>query len=129
MAPSRAWRPDGKAPPPACWRKPDRIRYRSPKTSARPARQGARAPVFRYLYRVPLLLVHIVVFLPLILLLMLPPFGRIGAPADPLEHRVVRWWSAAFMWIFGFRLQRYGEPLPGAVLLVANHVGWVDICM
>ena len=85
--------------------------------------------MFRYLYRVPLLLVHIVVFLPLILLLMLPPFGRIGAPADPLEHRVVRWWSAAFMWIFGFRLQRYGEPLPGAVLLVANHVGWVDICM
>jgi len=98
-------------------------------TSARSARHGGVARVFRYLYRVPLLLVHIVVFLPLILLLMLPPFGRIGAPADPLEHRVVRWWSTAFMWIFGFRLQRYGEPLPGAVLLVANHVGWVDICM
>src|SRR5690606_41610466 len=121
MAPAGPGRTGGKATPPACWRKPDRIRYRSPMTSARSARHGGVARVFRYLYRVPLLLVHIVVFLPLILLLMLPPFGRIGAPADPLEHRVVRWWSTAFMWIFGFRLQRYGEPLPGAVLLVANH--------
>ncbi len=116
--------PDG-----ARWRKPDRIRYRERMTSPRPARQGGVARVFRYLYRVPLLLVHIVLFLPLTLLLMTPPMGRMGGAADPLEHRIVRWWSGWLMWIFGFRLQRYGQPLPGAVLFVANHVGWVDICM
>lgn len=87
------------------------------------------ARVFRYLYRAPLLLVHIVLFLPLILLLMLPPFGRLGSADDPLEHRVVRWWSSGLVWIFGFRLQRYGQPLQGPVLFVANHVGWVDISM
>ncbi|KRG42903.1 acetyltransferase [Stenotrophomonas pictorum JCM 9942] len=98
-------------------------------TFPRSAGHGGVVRVFRYLYRVPLLLVHIVLFLPLILLLMLPPWGRLGAADDPLEHRVVRGWSTMFMWIFGFRLQRYGQPLPGAVLFVANHVGWVDICM
>ena len=98
-------------------------------TSPRPARQGRVARAFRYLYRVPLLLVHILLFLPLILLLMTPPFGRLGTAADPLESKVVRWWSGGLMWIFGFRLHRYGQPLPGAVLFVANHVGWVDISM
>jgi len=98
-------------------------------TSPRPARQGRVARALRYLYRVPLLLVHVLVFLPLILLLMTPPFGRLGAAADPLEHKVVRWWSGGLMWIFGFRLRRFGQPLPGAVLFVANHVGWVDISM
>lgn len=111
------------------WRKPDCIRYRARMKSPRPARQGGVPRVFRYLYRVPLLLVHIVLFLPLILLLMLPPFGHMGGPANPLEHRVVRWWSSGLMWIFGFRLHRYGQPLPGPVLFVANHVGWVDISM
>ncbi len=33
------------------------------------------------------------------------------------------------MWIFGFRLVQMGAPLPGAVLFVANHVSWVDICI
>ncbi len=98
-------------------------------TSPRSARRGGVARVIRYLYRVPLLLVHIVLFLPLTLLLMTPPLGRLGSAADPLEHRIVRWWSGWLMWLFGFRLQRYGQPLPGPVLFVANHVGWVDICM
>ena len=33
------------------------------------------------------------------------------------------------MWIFGFRPVQMGAPLPGAVLFVANHVSWVDICI
>jgi len=84
---------------------------------------------FRYLYRVPLLLLHVSVSLPVILLLMHPPFGKIGAANDPLEYKVARWWSGVLMWIFGFRLHRYGQPVPGAALFVANHIGWVDICI
>lgn len=96
-------------------------------TSPPSVRQGDVARVFRYLYRVPLLLVHVLFFLPLILLLMTPPWGRLRVGGDTLEGWVVRRWSGALMRIFGFRLQCYGAPLPGPVLFVANHVGWVDI--
>jgi len=85
---------------------------------------------WRYLYRMPLLVLHVTLCLPITLLLMQPPFKTIAsASGDPLEHKVVRWWSGGLMWIFGFRLQRFGKALPGAVLFVANHVGWIDICI
>ncbi|MGV8959737.1 MAG: lysophospholipid acyltransferase family protein [Stenotrophomonas sp.] len=93
------------------------------------AHPGGVARVLRYLYRAPLLLIHIVLLLPLILLLMTPPWGRLRVGEDTLEGWVVRQWSSGLMWIFGFRLHRYGTPLRGAVLFVANHVGWVDISM
>jgi 1-acyl-sn-glycerol-3-phosphate acyltransferase len=38
-----------------------------------------------------------------------------------------RWWSGALVRCFGFRVRRVGEPLPGAVMFVANHVSWLDI--
>ena len=46
---------------------------------------------------------------------------------DRLDHRAIRWWSGTLMRIFGFRVRRYGTPLPGAALFVANHVSWIDI--
>lgn len=85
---------------------------------------------FRYLYRVPLLLVHVVALLPLVLLA-----GAVPAPlapsvrGRPLKHFAINAWSSGLMRIFGFRLHREGTPLPGAALFVANHVSWVDICM
>ena len=83
--------------------------------------------VVRYLYRLPLLLLHIVLMLPLTLLAMMPPWGRLRVNGEPLEELAVRLWSGGLMWVFGFRLQRHGRPLDGAVLFVANHVSWVDI--
>jgi len=97
--------------------------------SPAPASRGGVARVCRYLYRVPLLLVHVFVFLPLTLLGMLVPADRLRVGGQPLACKVVNWWSAGLMWIFGFRLVRIGQPLPGAVLFVANHVSWVDICV
>ena len=81
----------------------------------------------RYLYRVPLLAWHVVVDLPVVLLLMLPPWGRISVQGEPLEHRVIRLWQGGLMRVFGFRMRRSGTPLPGATMFVANHVSWVDI--
>lgn len=82
----------------------------------------------RYLYRVPMLLWHAGVDLPLVLLLMLPPWGRLRLPGgESLEYRVIRAWQAGLMRVFGFRMRRSGTPLPGAVVFVANHVSWVDI--
>lgn len=83
----------------------------------------------RYLYRVPLLLLHLLLGLPLVLLAMLPPWRDWHVAGVRLEERAVRCWSGALLWLFGLRVRRHGQPLAGGVLMVANHVSWVDIEM
>ncbi|RYE87670.1 MAG: 1-acyl-sn-glycerol-3-phosphate acyltransferase, partial [Oxalobacteraceae bacterium] len=90
---------------------------------------GGPGRAFRYLYRVPLLLVHILVLLPLVLLSMVPLWSGIRVDGLRIEHLAIRLWSAGLMRIFGFRLRRIGTPLPDPVMFVANHVSWVDIEM
>ncbi len=86
---------------------------------------------FRYLYRVPLLLLHLSICLPITMLCVVaPPLARIRTgPDDTLDEVMIRWWQGNLMRVFGFRLRRFGTPLPGATLFVANHVSWVDISM
>lgn len=86
---------------------------------------------FRYLYRVPLLALHVGLGLPLtVACIVVPPLARIRVGAgDTLEQRMIRWWQGTLMRIFGFRLRRFGTPLPGPTLFVANHVCWIDICI
>jgi 1-acyl-sn-glycerol-3-phosphate acyltransferase len=81
----------------------------------------------RYLLRVPMLLWHLLVHLPLTLLLLTPLTAGLQVGGERLDHRMIRAWSAGMMRVFGFRLCRIGAPAPGAVLFVANHVSWVDI--
>lgn len=81
----------------------------------------------RYLWRVPLLLVHMLLALPFTVLMMNRFSARLMIRGESLEHRMVRWWSGRLVRIFGFRLTRVGEPKPGAVMFVANHVSWLDI--
>ncbi|MFC3551908.1 lysophospholipid acyltransferase family protein [Lysobacter cavernae] len=95
---------------------------------------GATAPfatpaarALRYLIRVPLLAWHVLIDLPLVLLLSTPPIGSLRLGDERLEHRLISAWSAGLMRVFGFRLRRIGEPLPGAAMFVANHVSWIDI--
>jgi 1-acyl-sn-glycerol-3-phosphate acyltransferase len=84
----------------------------------------------RYLLRVPLLLLHIVLCLPIVLLLIALPTARLHLPGgERVDHRAIRAWSAGLLRIFGFRLRRVGRPLPGAALFVANHVSWIDITL
>ena len=81
----------------------------------------------RYLLRVPLLLVHLLLGLPFAILVIGLPWSRRGAHGARLDHRMVRWWSEGLVRVFGFRLRRIGTPLDGPVLFVANHVSWIDI--
>ena len=81
---------------------------------------------FRYLYRVPMLAWHLLVDRPVVLLLMPLSNGRM-IDGERIDHRLVRTWSAGLMRVFGFRMQRFGTPLPGATMFVANHVSWIDI--
>jgi 1-acyl-sn-glycerol-3-phosphate acyltransferase len=48
----------------------------------------------------------------------LPPAGR---------HARIAWWSAKMLRLLGARLQVRGRFKPGAKLIVANHVSWLDI--
>ncbi|PPV00239.1 1-acyl-sn-glycerol-3-phosphate acyltransferase [Xanthomonas populi] len=85
----------------------------------------------RYLYRAPLLLVHLSMCLPITMLCVVaPPLARIRTGRhDTLDEWMIRWWQSNLMRIFGFRLRHFGTPLPGAALFVANHVSWIDISM
>ena len=88
---------------------------------------GVAVRTLRYLVRGPLLLWHMLVHLPLVVLTLALPSRPVGTGGESPRHRAIRAWSAGLMWIFGFRLQRVGTPLPGATLFVANHVSWIDI--
>ena len=89
---------------------------------------GTPVRVLRYCVRVPVLLWHVFVHLPVLLFTMLPPIGRRRLRSgERVDHRMIRWWQGGLMRVFGYRMRRRGTPLPGAVLFVANHVSWVDI--
>lgn len=85
----------------------------------------------RYVYRLPLLLLHLLASLPVTLLVISLPLlaRRTTADGERWDHRMIRWWSLVLLRIFGYRVQRVGQPLPGAVMFVANHVSWLDISL
>ncbi|MBZ4038145.1 lysophospholipid acyltransferase family protein [Novilysobacter selenitireducens] len=99
-----------------------------PPTGVAAASRAPAARALRYLVRVPMLLWHLLVHLPLTLLSITPLTAGVRVPGgERLDHRMIRAWSAGLMRVFGFRLRRVGTPLPGGVMFVANHVSWVDI--
>ena len=103
----------------------------SMQTSVEPSAVGNRDWLrpLRYLWRTPLLLLLVLITFPLAFAAFNPLAPRLRVGAERLDHRLQRWWSGALMRVFGFRLRRTGTPLPGAVLVVANHVSWLDITL
>jgi lyso-ornithine lipid O-acyltransferase len=82
----------------------------------------------RYVWRVPLLLLHVV--LGIMLCGFILTWNRHAVMKDgrePFTHRLIRAWSTGLMRIFGLRSVRVGKPMPDAVLFVANHTSWIDI--
>ena len=84
---------------------------------------------FRFSYRLPLMLMQVLLHLPITLLLINPLTQRVRIGSESLAERVTRLWQGSLMQIFGFRLQAFGVPHPGACLSVANHVSWMDITL
>ncbi len=91
------------------------------------AAPGDPMRLLRYAIRTPILLLHILIAAPLGVLVLNPLAARIPVGGTSLEKFMIRWWSGMLVRIFGFRIRRFGEPLPGAVLHVANHISWLDI--
>lgn len=83
----------------------------------------------RYALRTPALLLQALISGPLALIALNPVAERIRIGDSTFDKRMIRWWSGALMRRFGFRVRRFGEPLPGAVLFVANHISWLDIVL
>ena len=82
----------------------------------------------RYLLRVPLLLLHIVLGILLCsLILSWNQNAVMKNGREPFVHKMIRWWSRYLLRIFGLRSVRVGQPLPDPVLFVANHTSWIDI--
>ncbi len=81
----------------------------------------------RYLWRVPLLILHALIAFTLAVTIFNPLALRCHIGGQRLDYWMTCWWSRRLVRLFGFRIRRFGEPLPGAVLFVANHVSWLDI--
>lgn len=83
----------------------------------------------RYAYRLPLLVLTVVVGLSIVMLMINPLAARWRVGGTSLEAHTIRIWSWLMVRTFGMRVRRFGEPLPGAALFVANHVSWIDITL
>lgn len=81
----------------------------------------------RLLYRLPLLVLHLLLGLPLVLLASVPPLPRIRFGDRSLDVIVESWWTATACRIFGLRISVTGQVKNSASLVVANHISWLDI--
>lgn len=100
---------------------------RIPTHRAEPSASGDALRPLRYLWRTPLLLLHVLLGLPLTLILINPLTARWQIGGERVDHRAIRAWSGGLMRVFGLRVRRFGQPLREAHMLVANHVSWIDI--
>ncbi len=98
--------------------------------SSAPDTPPDRLRPLRYLWRVPWLLLHIVLGIALCAFILSWNQHRVMRNGrEPFAHRMIRWWATMLLRIFGLRSVRVGQPLPDPVLFVANHTSWIDIVM
>ncbi len=81
----------------------------------------------RLLYRVPWMLLHLLIGLPPTLLSITTPARVIRIGKKSLDDIMLNWWSGTTCKIFGLKPSIKGRFQPGAQLVVANHISWLDI--
>jgi 1-acyl-sn-glycerol-3-phosphate acyltransferase len=94
-----------------------------------PVRPDLLRPL-RYLWRVPL--VFLMIVLAIVFCLLIASGRRNEVMRDgkePFSHLLIRWWSRNVLRVFGLRSVRIGQPLADPVLFVANHTSWLDIVL
>ena len=82
---------------------------------------------WRYLWRIPLLVLHVLFGVLVCALILSWSQGVMKDGREPFGHRTIRLWSTWLLRIFGFRSRSFGKPLADPVLFVANHTSWLDI--
>lgn len=86
------------------------------------ARRWARA-----LLRTPALLLHLFIGIPLTVIWFNPIGARLRWRGTGLDTWALRVWSRTMLRIFGIRRRVFGQRPQRPVLVVANHMSWVDI--
>ena len=84
--------------------------------------QASLARRVRALWRIARSVVHLLYGLLLVALFFA---ARRTTARSGMGH--AQRWSAGFLRVLGVRLEARGTPRPGAKLIVANHVSWLDI--
>lgn len=96
--------------------------------NAMPHSGGARdwRRPLRYAVRVPLAVLMLLLALPAALL-QNGWAARRRVHGEPLDQRVVRWWTRTALRMIGIRVRKFGTALPDPAMFVANHCSWLDI--
>ncbi len=94
----------------------------------------ARAPAgpfqpWRWLYRVPLLLVATLIGIPILLLALLPGVRQLRLGRNTLGARVQCGYAKMLVRLSGMQLIISGQLPPSPFLVVANHISWFDILL
>jgi 1-acyl-sn-glycerol-3-phosphate acyltransferase len=82
---------------------------------------------FRLLYRLPFLLLHLLLGASVTVLCQYRPFRDVSLGGRTLSEATAAWFMRTLCRIFGLRLEQVGTVGPGGRLLVANHISWLDI--
>lgn len=82
---------------------------------------------WRYLYRLPMLLLLGVFGLPVLLVALLPVVRDLDVNGRGLGYRVHQGYARLLLAVLGVRLRIRGQLPPAPYLLVANHISWFDI--
>ncbi len=85
--------------------------------------------LFRLTYRLFFLFLHLLVGTPVTVICQGPRSRSIQLAGQPLAEVLSCWWSRVICRIFGIRRRLSGEFQPGAQLVVANHISWIDISL
>lgn len=83
----------------------------------------------RLFYRIPWLLLHVLIGLPLTVLSFSRPGRFIRIAGKPFNEIMLHWFSATTCRIFGLRRRVSGSFTDGPQLVVANHISWLDISL
>ena len=83
--------------------------------------------LLRLLYRVPLVLLHTVLGLPLTVLCQGAAGRAMKIGGRTLNERTLTWWAGTTCRIFGLERRVRGELEAGPLLVAANHISWIDI--
>jgi len=86
-----------------------------------------RIGVLRLLYRVPWFGLHVLLGTPLTVVCQAPPFKAFSIGKRSVAETMLTWWSRTLCRIFGLRRRVTGALEPGAQLVAANHISWIDI--
>jgi len=81
----------------------------------------------RLVYRLPFLLLLVFAGTPATVLCQATPGKAIRLGGKPLSDIMICWWGDMICRIFGLRRRVRGVFGPGAQLVAANHISWLDI--